>query len=206
MHTGSNNSSDTFVYTDSVTGLTIDATGYSCGSSSWVLCSGTTNTNYSGDTADLYQDADGLGMSGSGNTIDQSGIPANEQEIPNDQFVQVDFSTLINKVGASNIKDIKFTVTDIVDSWSLYAATPSEPGRLEGNGSQSAVLVNSDGPGVTTYTYVGTDTLFSIVAGNDCHVVLTGVEVDYAPEPGTCVLMGFALVGMGLAGKRLRRR
>jgi len=205
-HTGTNTTVGPFVYTDSVTGLTIAATGYSCVGAKNGLCSNDPTTPYGSDTAGLYQNADGLGMTGSGNKINQSGIPANEQEIPNSEFVQIDFSTLINKVGASNIKSITFTVTDIVDSWSLYAATPSEKGELEGDGKGTAILVNSANSGTTSYTYYGSDTLFSIVAGNQCHVVLTGIDVEYAPEPATFVLMGFALVGMGIAGKKLRRR
>jgi hypothetical protein len=41
---------------------------------------------------------------------------------------------------------------------------------------------------------------------SDCEVEIGTFGITYTPEPATLVLMGGALLGLGVAGKKLRRR
>jgi hypothetical protein len=190
-------------FNGSLAGTTVTLDGYSCPGATGGLCANNPNTNYSADHATMYDNSNGIGMAN--NQI------GSEYEIPNNEFVQVDFSQVVSKLKTlgDTATTITFSVSNIVTAWSLY--TSSVAGELEGSGG--AQLVNNAGTGTTTYTFnvsqLPSDNLVSIIAGTNCDVVMDSVTVNYnaaAPEPATCLLMGFALVGLGVAGRKARRR
>lgn len=162
---------------------------------------------------------------GSGKNNGGLGINGNDtygyvNEIPRTSFVQVDFSTVANALQASgaSIQWIKVSVSNINTGWNLYSS--STPGTLEsGTGGESI----GDQGMTSSYKFSGStlNTLLTENAGSagfvgitaavNCDVQLTGFTVDFipggtAPEPSSYLLMGVAMVGMGVAGKRLRKR
>jgi PEP-CTERM motif len=192
----------------------VTAYGFKCNSpSSGSLCAAGSNMNQddSGYATALY------GFSGGGLGINSN--TAYHREIPNTAFIQVDFSTVVSSLRASGatINDVVVTVSNINTGWNLYSGTT--PGTLEGPGGQSLAPAGSPGFGKTTSTTITgsilttllTETYLGITAAVNCDVELSSIKFDYTPgnpvpEPGTYVLMGFALVGLGVAGKKLRRR
>jgi hypothetical protein len=200
----------------------VTAYGFDCSNhvSASTFCAYTGNPSLS----DATFDTDLYGF-GSGNNNGGLGIYGNDtygyvNEIPRTSFVQLDFSTVTNALQASgaSIQWIKVSVSNINTGWNLFSS--STPGTLESStGGQS---IGDEGTN-TSYTFSGSklNTLLTENAGHagflgvtaavNCDVELTGFTVDFipgtsTPEPSTCLLMGLALVGMGVAGTRLRKR
>lgn len=196
-------------------GLSITASGYGCGTPGHlVLCSGAVaqNTNYSTDPTEMFGNSDGLGMAndliGGGSLASGgNGTGTSRYEIPNNEFIQLDFSTIF---AGHTINSIKFVVTDIVTAWSLYDS--KTPGVLKG--SNGNTLVSNDGAGTTSFTINSpTSDLFSIIAGTNCDVVLGSITVDFStnsvqavPEPATLLLTGLTLVGLAGIIKKVRKK
>ena len=200
------------------------ATGYNCGS----LCASSPNASYSGNLTPLFDNtatsgspatgapasSDGLGIAN--NTISgaQNGTGYSRQEIPNTEFIQLNFTTILANY---TVTSIVFQMTDIVTSWSLY--TSSTAGKLQGGGTQlvaDSKIVGGNGSIVTAYTLSPTsssDDLISVVAGTNCDVVLNSVTVNYSgittqgtvPEPAMLLLTGLALLGLGGIIKKTRK-
>jgi hypothetical protein len=202
------------------------AYGFDCGPTSGsdaVCASGTgnplpSNTNYNvtGDKPNLY------GFSGGGLGLANNTNSGNVDEIPNVGFIQIDFSGVITSLLAAHdtIQNVTVNVTNINTGWNLFAGNTL--GTLDGTGGSSFTAIGGNGYGTATQEVItGTqlasleaDKYLGISAAANCDVELSSIQINYtsgtgqgsAPEPATCVLMGFALVGMGLAGRKLRRR
>jgi hypothetical protein len=177
-------------------GLSLTATEYTCAG----LCSSTAGNTYS-STKDLYGNSDGLGLANN-----QQG---SEFEIPNNEFIQLNLTTLL---ASNTVSSIQFTMTDIITAWSLY--TSSAAGKLEGSGTE---IVNNAGSGTKTFTITSptaADDLISVVAGNNCDVVLESITITLsgsgtqgtAPEPATLAMTGLALLGLGAILKKTRKQ
>ena len=95
--------------------------------------------------------------------------------------------------------------------WNLY--TSATLGTLEGTDGTFEGSFTNTTPQVISGTnlstmLLGTKDYIGITASPNCDVEIASIQVDYtngAPEPGTLVLMGCALLGLGVAGKKLRR-
>jgi len=182
-------------YTDAVTGLSVTATGYTCVGATGGLCANDPNTNYSADKTNLYDNSDGLGVA--------NNLVNGKYEIPNSEFVQIDFSSIeANK----KVQSIQYQMTDIVTSWSSYGSKVA--GELEGVGGVQLVN-NSAATTLQTITSPAYG-LYSFIAGTNCDVVLTKIIVNYtditpSPEPATFLISGLVLLGLVGAVKKSRK-
>jgi hypothetical protein len=187
---------NTHTYTDAGTGLTLNAAGYSCVGATGGLCANNPSTNYSADPTHLYDNSDGLGIA--------NNVIGTHHEIPNSEFVQLDFSYIESH---TNVSSIQFMMTDIVTAWSLYSS--STAGELKGTGTQ--LFNNSASAALQTISPV-TSSLYSFIAGTNCDAVLNEVIINYTtittqstPEPATFLLSGMVLLGLAV-GLRKRRQ
>jgi len=185
----------------------VNVLGYNCTSGSY--CASVPNNQDTGTTA-LYAFSGGLGIASNNNAS-----PSNyDYEIPRTSYIQVDFSTVIKALEAAGdtINSITVTVTNLNVGWNLF--TSKNAGYLEGTGGTSVGSFTTTTPeNITGIPFLtGSQTYFvGITAAVNCDVELSSISVNYTPgtatpEPATCALMGFALLGMGFAGKKLRRR
>jgi hypothetical protein len=147
------------------------------------------------------------------------GLEMSSGEIPQNDFVQVDFSGLTKQ--GFTITSVKVTMVDVIDGWDIYgsavkgelASASTTPLSQGTDGTGGTSNINSNYPTSLATTISATSSwaipnYLSITAlQTDCHTEVASISVTYStPEPATFVLMGFALVGMGIAGKKLRRR
>ena len=189
---GSLGSSQTYT----VSGLSITATGYRCVGASGGLCANDPNTNYSADLTNLYDNSDGLGIA--------NNVIGSEREIPNSEFVQIDFSSVIANHSVQSIQSIQYKMTDIVTAWSSYGSTTA--GELKGTNG-ATLVTNSSSTATQTITSPAFD-LYSFIAGTNCDVVLNEVIINYtpttAPEPGYFGLIGISLTALAIVTKKIR--
>ena len=159
---------------------------------------GTSNSSQNNPTA-LYGKAAGGDENGVGLSLD-----AADHEIQTSDFVQVDFS----QVHALNVTTVQFMMgsSQTGEGWTVFGSntkgligTPLSSAAT-GWGTADATLMTLPN---FTYTYYS----FSASAGN---VELSEVQINYnassAPEPGTYLLVGAALLALARVGKASRRR
>jgi hypothetical protein len=200
--------------------VTMTLTGYICGASG-TLCDSTPDPAKA-DTADaLHESSSGVGL------VDdpQSGV----DEIPRNEFVQVDFSTM---PANATITSVEFSMADVVDGWDIYTSrlagkldsTATTTGNsltpaAQGNnvtGYTLAQFADIDTPALTKGATTGSSTITSSGAGfynvtalqADCETLLTSITVNFdtpvsaAPEPASLILVGGVLIGIGTIRKR----
>jgi hypothetical protein len=193
---------------------TITLTGYSC--TGQTFCNAVPTTQE--PTAALTDSAGAVGMLNG----------TSEAEIPRNNFVTIDFSNF-----HASITSVTIGLTNIVDGWDIYStgvkneldSSPVDSSQFNNQPAPVAQGNNDNNGGASLTTYIttsnssfststtGSSTLkpttnFLTVTAlqNDCDVEIGSISVSYAPEPTTLVLMGGALLGLGIAGKKLRRR
>lgn len=183
---------------------TITFTGYSCPQT---LCN-STPTNQ-GTQVSLTDSNGALGLY----------TNPGESQIPRNDFVTVDFS---NFKGV--ITNVTFGMVDVVDGWDIYQ-TAIKNELASAGGTPPTALAQANNGGVTglpttSNSTIGAGANFGSTSLNgnpgkfltvtalqsDCEVEIGTFGITYTPEPATLVLMGGALLGLGVAGKKLRRR
>lgn len=201
-------------------GFTLTLTGYTCmnqvnGQLQGVsLCNSVDTGTYNTKETIVKNSTYGLGLA--------NDIEYGVGEIPRDEFIQVDFSTV---PANTTISSITFTFTDLVDGWDIYQS--SVPGEFDSGGGGPVAQGNNGGASKLTFPNIastidpgglsGSSTVFTSSAGNfnvtalqsDCEAALSSITVNYGastPEPGTCLLMGMALLGLGAARRKRRSR
>jgi hypothetical protein len=190
---------------------TITLTGYSCPQT---LCASTPTQQENQLTNGLTDNAGALGVA-----TNSSGA---QSQIPRSDFVTVDFSNV-----KANITSVTIKMTDVVDGWDIYSTTvknefDSADGSPIAQGNNGVYVTLAAYP--TTSNTTITPAVNGISSGSstfdpltkfitvsalqaDCETEISSLSVTYAsPEPTTCMLMGCALLGLGLAGKKLRRK
>lgn len=192
-------------------GFTLILTGYTCGIS--VTYCDSVDTQSDSKSALLQQSA-GIGMAN--DDYNNAGV----YEIPRNEFVQVDFSVV---PAGDTITSIAFNFSQIVDGWDIYKS--SVAGEFDSTSGGPAAQFNNGAFSLSQFPLIdssangSTGTITSSSAGfynvsalqADCETVLTSITVNYTdppstPEPATCLLMGVALLGLGVVGKKLRSR
>jgi hypothetical protein len=164
-----------------------------------------TSTNSLHTAAELSETASGLGLAGS------------HSQITTSDFVTIDFADPETVHGAT----AAFEVGDLSsgEGWALYGSdTLGELG--------TAITSNTAGWGTAANTWetipnLADYTYYSLVEVNETGhgqivtecghsspgITLAGVQVTggaSTPEPGTCVLVGLALIGLSVGTRRLR--
>lgn len=209
----STNGGDTYTY--NIAGLgSISITGYTCGAVTTCISVPTAVNSMTAlaiDTTASGNAANGVGLLN--DPINQGG--KTEYEIPRSEFIQVDFSHF---TGA--IQSVKFNFVDVIDGWDIYKsttakefATTTTPVAQGGDGLQGMFNIGTTTfaspftSGSSTVTLTSNSTFLSVSALQaDCETTIASLNIYYTPEPGTCLLMGFALVGLGVAGRKMKRR
>ena len=182
---------------------TITFTGYSCGSVT--LCTSVATTQ---ESKTALTDSNGaLGIA--------SNTPGDQ--IPRNDFVTIDFSNF-----HAPITSVTLNMADVVAGWDVYSTSKANEldssgntgsPLAQGNNQQDFTLqqdpiinsISNKNSSTGSSTFAPTS-LITVSALQDCEVEIQSISVYYTPEPATCLLMGGTLVGIGLAGKKLRRR
>lgn len=167
-----------------------------------------TNPNVSGATGEkLDESSSGLGLSSNDTPYIGQG-----------DAIVLDFanvkSTVTNAGQTGSVSNLTFNVNVEAGSagvdWVVYGFTSA-------NGTGTGVEIGS---GATLPTGAGmasipTSSLYGsyLIGVTDCAVTITGIEIAYSgttttqtPEPGTFVMAGIALIGLGVTMKRRSRR
>ena len=205
------------VFTYSGGGFTLTLTGYTCRDSQGnnvTLCDSVDTSTKNTTQAQGQSNTMGLGLTNDS----QSGT----DEIPRNEFIQVDFSAV---PANTTITSITFTMTDLVDGWDIYQS--SVAGEFDSSAGGPVAQGNNGGVSLLSFPNIastvagnglsGSSTIITNSAGffnvtalqSDCEAALSSVTVNFStsvPEPATCMLMGIALLGLGLTGKKLRAR
>jgi hypothetical protein len=192
---------------------TVTMTAYSCPQT---LCNSTPTQAESQISTGLTDNNGGVGLFSSGSTN-------NEVQVPRNDFVTVDFSNFKGVV-----QNVSFSMVDVVDGWDIYSTGVKNELSSTGNITAIAQANNGAGFSKTTFPTTSNSSISAPVAGlstgtstvvpttsfltvtalqADCEVEISSLNITYStPEPTTLILMGGALLGLGLAGKKLRRR
>ena len=192
----------------------ITFTGYSCPQ---VLCAATATQQESQLTNGLTDNSGALGVA--------TNSTGGEKQIPRNDFVTVDFSNF-----KGNITSVTLNMTDVVDGWDIYSTAVKNELASGGGNPPSPLAQGNNGDFATQAAFPTTSNSFITPSVNglstghstfdpttkfitvsalqaDCETEIGSFSVTYAtPEPTTCLLMGGALLGLGLAGKKFRRR
>ncbi len=163
----------------------------------------------------LYTKTDGLGLANGSNddiTFSQTKTGYNQYTTTYD-FVQVDFSAV------KNLTSIQFQMSDLSAgaTWAVYGSNSA--------GTLGTLITSTQANWGTANSTTLNAALESIPTADlslykdysfvvDCTPTLTqtvlldelSITSSASPEPGTCFLMGIALAGFGVVGKKLRRR
>ena len=196
-------------------GFQLTLTGYNC--QGQTLCDAAPTQT---DTATALHD----GSTGVGMANDQQGTV---YEIPRNEFVQVAISATPSN---TTITGLAFNFVSVVDGWDIY--TSATAGKFSTTGTNIAQgnnqsdftlaqdpLINSTiaknaTTGSSTFSTNGLGFFNVSALQADCETLLNSITLTYtntqappsAPEPATCVLMGAALVGLGVVRKKIGQR
>ena len=158
----------------------------------------------SGGPFDLFGKNGGTDETGLGLTGDT------DHEIDTNSFIQLDFADpTVNNPKKYNVTQvtIQFASVQAGETWSLYGSNTA--GTAPGTGDSALLIGNSGSESVLTIPNFSMYRYFMATAGGTGgHNVLIGqIEVTATtPEPVTSLLMGGALLAMGLGARKLRRR
>ncbi len=189
---------------------TVTLTGYSCPQT---LCASTPTRAENQLTYGLTDNTGAVGVA--------TGSTGTESQIPRSDFVTIDFSNL-----HANVASVTINTTKVVDGWDIYTTNvqnefDSTSGGPVAQGNNGVAISLSSYPNINstiTAPVGGLSSGSSTFALNskyltvsalqaDCETEISGISVTFAtPEPASCFLAGFTLLGLGLAGRKLRRR
>jgi len=172
--------------------------------SAWYDGSTTQQNVYNNDSASTPDNNTGLGLT-TADTTDGSGT---NHYISQNDFLMVDFSTLQTQTQYT-IQSIQFEFSDVTSGITahLYGGNSTAKGTLQSNtiennyGSSSDLTMTAAYPLAYTYYDVQADCTSPTI-------LLEGIEINYtaSPEPATHLLMAGALLGLGLLGRKARKR
>ncbi|MGD0870428.1 MAG: PEP-CTERM sorting domain-containing protein [Bryobacteraceae bacterium] len=184
----------TFYGTGAGASLPVEAWGYDNGS--YQAVSGTTAT---GKLSALGESSSGVG------------VQATSDMVTPESFVVLDFSDPISKGYTS----ASIELNHITEGWTVYG-TDTAPTTSTNSQTFSGLSVLASSPiptngtlepisSFTTYTYL------IVIASQDCEAIinefqLTSTSSQTTPEPGTFVLAGMALIGLGATWRKRRKR
>ncbi|HEV2304149.1 MAG TPA: PEP-CTERM sorting domain-containing protein [Candidatus Acidoferrales bacterium] len=178
---------------------TVTATGYLCADNTLASCT------TSGVT--LVEKKSGMGESGLG----VMGGPHGDDEIESNTFLQLDFSALAN----AGITSLTFQIQSVQtgEGFRLYdsnvagmpGATPLE--TVVGNGSNNPnwAVTTTVSVNLATNPFIDISALNNGAAHNHNDVLL-GAMPGPTPEPGTLMLLGTGLLGLGCVVRRYATR
>jgi hypothetical protein len=166
-------------------------------------------------------------VSGSGSTISLSGtasslsydsnyglgVGATSNEITLKSFVVFDFAD--PKTGSLGGPELNgattatITIDNANSSWTIYGGN-SAPGT-NGIGSLTSLLTGTKTPNAPASTqYPQTVSLagfsyLAVIAAGTCELNILKIDTNAVPEPGTFVMAGMALIGLGMALRKARK-
>jgi hypothetical protein len=159
---------------------------------------------WSSSNIDLYGNSGGLGVTGltdTSNALQFTQSLSSGTYTDKFYFVQLDFSQALPSA------TIQLGSLSSGATWYIYES--STAGTL---GTNTYIASGSGSNLTATISNITPSEYFTLVV--DCYPSTTDTGLlneitipgGATPEPGTCLLMGVALVGLGVGGKKLRRR
>jgi hypothetical protein len=189
-------------------GECFDAAGQSCGAGS-VLAWGFTE-------ASPYDTPDQLHVTASTATLpaynNGLGIAGGANDIPVNQFVQLNFSNAYAPPAGQVVTSLQFGVTVIATSPSYKYVIYGETGPFQLGVFNTSNIVATGNLSTAGFTAAdisdpGLYTSYAVAlqTSADCGVDITDVTYTYGsptPEPGTLVMSGLALIALGVTMKK----
>jgi len=150
----------------------------------------------------------GSGDASSGVTYDSYGAGVSGANptgfVTNDSFLVFDFSTPLAK-GTT----IQIDLDKITEGYIVYGGTTSGTSGLTTIASLTSGGPPANGVADLSITLAASYTYITITATPDCELNVLSIAVPSAattPEPGTFVLAGMALIGLGVALRQKTRK
>jgi hypothetical protein len=130
------------------------------------------------------------------------GVAATSNVITPNSFVVIDFSNP-KAAGAT-------TATIYIDnatSWIIYGGTtaPVTTGSNQGI-SGLTQMTSGVGSSATVGVSIASYRYLAITAGSVCHLDILKIDTNNVPEPGTFVMAGMALIGLGVGLRKVCKR
>jgi len=192
--------------TGSVSGDYITATGYSGGLTTTATLPGPLPPTSEVSIAEGSSVS--VGVNSAGNSL---GLAGNNDQIGPGEFVVLDFSDHASSAGSLPGASVSFGVTIDHEETAPQGSYYVVYGFSSNNGTGTPTLLahgEMDFLGAVTPT-ITTAYYNSYVIGilGDCEIDITSISATYnTPEPGTFLMGGMALIGLGLAMKKRIRK
>lgn len=141
------------------------------------------------------------------------GVAATSNEITPGSFVVIDFADAksTGNLGGPELNGAT-TATIYIDnatSWTIYGGTtpPVTSGSNQGiSGLTQIPVTPSTGSSATVVVNIASYPYLVITAGSVCHLDVLKIDTNNTPEPGTFAMAGMALIGLGVALRKVCKR